>query len=297
VARVALLQRWAGGVRALDGADARAAGVLREVAATLGRIELEVPAASGAPAGPARGGRGIFGRAVDAVLDVAAGTVNTQASLANAVGRHPADVAQLAAGLALGALGATGEGAGAALDTTMVGAPAGTVVGAASTATTLAGLGLAGGAAARLGAHAATDDRVAPLRMSGGPEPPGAAPSAGPGGRVDIAGARYAQRTASRRFSRQGFFRGRLVEDVAADLRAGRLQPRDVPVNVVTRDGQTLILNTRSALALQEAGVPRSSWHVVDRTAQQQFERRLTRQLLGNDLDPTGTDLVIWGND
>lgn len=67
--------------------------------------------------------------------------------------------------------------------------------------------------------------------------------------------------------------------------------PGDVPIDVIVRDGNTLILNTRSSQALIRAGVPRSAWNVVDRTGQAAYEARLTGQLTHNGLTSAGTDL------
>lgn len=83
---------------------------------------------------------------------------------------------------------------------------------------------------------------------------------------ADIAGARFAQTTVREGFQKGGLFEGRTFSDVVGDLRSGVLTPKDIPINVVVRDGNTLILNTRSAMALTRAEIPRSSWNVVDRT-------------------------------
>lgn len=64
-----------------------------------------------------------------------------------------------------------------------------------------------------------------------------------------------------------------------------------MPIDVIVRDGNPLILNTRSSQALTRAGVPRSSWTVINRTGQAEFEDRLTGQLTRNGLTSAGTDL------
>src|SRR5258708_26821460 len=48
---------------------------------------------------------------------------------------------------------------------------------------------------------------------------------------------------------------GQTISDVASQLRAGTLSPAGVPITV-TENG--LIANTRSSLALMQAGVPQS---------------------------------------
>jgi hypothetical protein len=64
-----------------------------------------------------------------------------------------------------------------------------------------------------------------------------------------------------------------------------------VPINVIVRDGNTLILNTRSAQALTRAGIPRESWSVINRTGDDFFEGLLSGQLSRNGLTSYGTDL------
>jgi hypothetical protein len=78
---------------------------------------------------------------------------------------------------------------------------------------------------------------------------------------------------------------------VAGALRSGAMAVDDVPVNVVVRDGHTLITNTRSAQALTRADIARGSWNVVDRTGDPLLESLLTGQLARNGLTSTGTDL------
>jgi hypothetical protein len=108
----------------------------------------------------------------------------------------------------------------------------------------------------------------------------------------DIAGANFAQTTASRTFSSGGTFAGQSIDDVAGALRSGAMSAKDVPVQVIVRDGNTLILNTRSALALEQAGVPRSAWNVVNVTGDPAAQARLAGQLARNGLDSTGTSSV-----
>ncbi|MFT3874089.1 MAG: hypothetical protein QM714_15840 [Nocardioides sp.] len=109
--------------------------------------------------------------------------------------------------------------------------------------------------------------------------------------RANIAGARFAQKSYSEMFSSGGRFAGQSIDDVAGSLRSGALSPKDVPIDVIVRDGNSLILNTRSSQALIRAGVPRSSWNVIDRTGQAAYESRLTGQLTRNGLSSYGTEL------
>ena len=69
------------------------------------------------------------------------------------------------------------------------------------------------------------------------------------------------------------------------------MSPKDVSIEVIVRDGNTLIPNTRSSQALIRAGIPRSSWNVIDRTGQAVYEARLSGQLSRNGLTSYGTEL------
>jgi hypothetical protein len=104
--------------------------------------------------------------------------------------------------------------------------------------------------------------------------------------------ANYAQKTFSNAFSDEGAFAGKTVPDVADALRSGQLKPGDVPVQYIVRDGNTLILNTRSAQALEQAGIPRSQWNAVNVTGDAAAEGRLTGQLGRNGLTSQGTPTV-----
>jgi hypothetical protein len=57
-----------------------------------------------------------------------------------------------------------------------------------------------------------------------------------------------------------------MIDDVVNELDSGTMTPADVPIDVIARGDNTLILNTRSAQALTRAGIPRTEWTVVDRT-------------------------------
>jgi len=109
---------------------------------------------------------------------------------------------------------------------------------------------------------------------------------------TSLEGANFAQKTYGSMFSRGGAFAGRSVDDVAGALRSGAMSPSEVPINYIVRDGNTLILNTRSAQALEAAGIPRSAWNAVNRTGQEMFENMLTGQLQRNGLTSAGTATV-----
>ena len=84
-----------------------------------------------------------------------------------------------------------------------------------------------------------------------------------------IQNANYAQTTYSQAFSSPTApFAGQTVQDMAAALQSGTLNPADVPIQYIVQDGNTLILNTRSAQALEQAGIPRAQWNAVDMTGE-----------------------------
>ena len=90
---------------------------------------------------------------------------NAAASTGNAVLHHPGELAAVLGGGALAAVGAVGALASAPLTASVIGAPAGIPLGAASAAGIVAGVGIAGAGALSLAQHATTDDRVAPFQV------------------------------------------------------------------------------------------------------------------------------------
>jgi hypothetical protein len=109
-----------------------------------------------------------------------------------------------------------------------------------------------------------------------------------------LANANYAQGTYSEQFSNhpKARFRGKTIDNIADALKLGQLSPKDVPVEYIVRDGNTLILNTRSSQALERAGIPRSQWNPVNMTGDAKAEARLTEQLMRNLLTSQGTPTV-----
>ncbi len=103
---------------------------------------------------------------------------------------------------------------------------------------------------------------------------------------------RFSQTTASPWFSAQGDFAGQTISDVAGQLRAGTMSAADVPVQVVTMDGNTLIVNTRSSLALSQAGIPQSSWNLIDMTGNADVMNSITTRLGNNGLTTAGTSTL-----
>jgi hypothetical protein len=112
------------------------------------------------------------------------------------------------------------------------------------------------------------------------------------GGAADSGPLRFTQTTASPVFSEEGIFAGRRIGEVAQDLRSGAMTADQVPVEFIVRDGNRLVVNTRSSLALRQAGIPESQWNLIDKTAVPEVQARITERLLRNQLDNAGTSTL-----
>jgi RHS repeat-associated protein len=102
---------------------------------------------------------------------------------------------------------------------------------------------------------------------------------------------RFTQTTASATF-KNGPFAGRTIGDIAGALRSGAVKPSELPVGVITREGNPLILNTRSSLALLRGGVSPADWTINDLTGDPFYEELLTQRLANNGLTNEGTDVL-----
>ena len=122
----------------------------------------------------------------------------------------------------------------------------------------------------------------------------------GDGGNPIFDDANYAQKTYGKNFSADGqdYFSEKAgmpiksIDDLVYAINKGYISPEDVPIDYIVRDGNVLILNTRSSQALNQAGVPKSQWNGVDRTGAAEYEMRLDGQLARNGLTNTGTPTV-----
>jgi hypothetical protein len=83
------------------------------------------------------------------------------------------------------------------------------------------------------------------------------------------------------------------VDGVANDLRSGKLTPDDVPIEYIVRDGNTLIMNTRSSQALERAGFSRDQWRPVNVTGDRWRERALDEHLKRSNLSSRGIAAVV----
>jgi hypothetical protein len=82
------------------------------------------------------------------------------------------------------------------------------------------------------------------------------------------------------------------IDDLTNALKSGLIKPSDFPIDYIIRDGNVLILNTRSSQALTQAGIPRSQWDVNNKTGVTFFEESLTNQLNRNELSSKGIPTV-----
>lgn len=103
---------------------------------------------------------------------------------------------------------------------------------------------------------------------------------------------RFTQTTASRVFSVGGDFRGKSIAEVASLLRTGAMRVEDIPVQYIERGGKRLIFNTRSALALRQAGIDPSKWNLLNKTGDAFVEGEITRRLIKNGLTDEGTPVL-----
>ncbi len=96
------------------------------------------------------------------------------------------------------------------------------------------------------------------------------------------------------------------VDDLVAAIKDGKINPSQLPVDyVVTADGTKLILNTRTSVALDRAGIPKSEWYGTNQTGQlvpdpppgvKTFDDLARPQLERNKLPPTGSPDIPKGN-
>ncbi len=109
---------------------------------------------------------------------------------------------------------------------------------------------------------------------------------------LDIEKAAYAQKDFGLTFGTGGPLERQSLASVVNKLYDGVMTPADLPVDIIRRGDNTLILNTRTSQTLEQAGIPRSQWTIIDRTGQASFEKRLTDQLRKNGLDEKGITTV-----
>lgn len=82
------------------------------------------------------------------------------------------------------------------------------------------------------------------------------------------------------------------IDDLVNAINSGKVNVSDLPVEYIIRDGNTLILNTRTSQALTQVGIPRSQWNAVNKTGNEFSEDMLSGQLRRNKLTSEGISSV-----
>jgi hypothetical protein len=90
---------------------------------------------------------------------------------------------------------------------------------------------------------------------------------------------------------RNGQFAGRTI-DIAAAVRSGAVKASDLPIDLISRGGNQLIMNTRSSLALLRGGISPADWVTNDVTGDPFFEQVLNQRLANNGLTDAGTEVL-----
>ncbi|MEO5591295.1 MAG: RHS repeat-associated core domain-containing protein, partial [Chitinophagaceae bacterium] len=72
------------------------------------------------------------------------------------------------------------------------------------------------------------------------------------------------------------------IEGAVVKLKSDNLTCANLPIDYVVRNGQVYYLNTRSIVALTEAGIPKSKWIFQNQTGVKRFETNLTNNLNGS---------------
>lgn len=82
----------------------------------------------------------------------------------------------------------------------------------------------------------------------------------------------------------------RTIDDLSSAIKSGKIDPSKITVDVGKINGKGYIVNTRTATALERAGVPRSKWSISDITkTDKDAMDRLAAQLERNNISPGET--------
>jgi hypothetical protein len=103
-----------------------------------------------------------------------------------------------------------------------------------------------------------------------------------------INNANFAQKYYTSNFSNEGTMHGRSIQEVVESLKNGSLKVNDLPIQYAIIDDHVLILNTRSAQALQQAGISRNQWIIENVSNDPEAMTRLFNQLTRNKLSNEG---------
>jgi hypothetical protein len=90
-------------------------------------------------------------------------------------------------------------------------------------------------------------------------------------------------------------FAGKSIAYVADGLRDGTINPSQVPVKVVIIDGQVLAVNTRSAIALTQAGIAPQDWDIENVTDDPGVVRSIQRRLTQDGMTGGSSTIRVRG--
>ena len=62
------------------------------------------------------------------------------------------------------------------------------------------------------------------------------------------------------------------VNDLVKALTGGKISPKDIPLNYVMQNGEKVILNSRTSVALERAGIPMKNWYGLNQTGRVAYE-------------------------
>lgn len=92
------------------------------------------------------------------------------------------------------------------------------------------------------------------------------------------------------------------VDDLANAIRSGQIKSSQLSVDYVEMNGTKLILNTRTSVALDRAGIPKSDWYGTNKTNMEvhgmdrkTYNVLATEQLIRNKLTETGNSDIPRG--
>jgi len=75
------------------------------------------------------------------------------------------------------------------------------------------------------------------------------------------------------------------IDDLVDAIRSGRVNPQDITVDFVDRNGTRVLADTRTSVALERAGIPQKDWNLIDRTGDAFTESRVTDAMARNGLE------------
>jgi hypothetical protein len=103
---------------------------------------------------------------------------------------------------------------------------------------------------------------------------------------------RFSQITASPDFHSEGNFSGKTIGKLTNEIREGTMSAKDIPIEYVVIDGNSLIVNTRSSLALTRAGILQTEWILVNKTSDALSVKKIKERLADNGLTSEGTSTL-----